>query len=626
MARTSSPFSGRALLLILAVLIGGGAYGFHEYQQGQSRAQARDDAQTLSRRFAGTLTGLLNRDREQLQRRAGETSVRARLAAGELETGPWEADTRLWLIPEQSPEEANLSFVLQDLLRQWRERGEPTVSSRGGDQPALLLARGAPGGALILERRLGSWLDEATRALPPGAALTLKQGDLTLLRHGQPRAGAPQAQGSAGPLAVTIPVPPATPFWSAWLIPGGAGIAVLLLVAALVPTLLSRRRPPDTAPAKPVARPKPKPAVPPAPAKPAQAARPEPDPEPAPEPTPSVPAALCHGDHLGGPTLDAESLAGLARSLGAAAGDAGQHGLFTAHGPDTDPALYAALLDGLTASGREVTDLGAVPRPVLNYATEVLESQTGLYLSGRRLSARLAGEPLTGEALATAAAHAGSPAASPGTVTSRDPMPRYLRALSDDIILARPMKVAVLTAGGPVAGLAAALLEELGCQAVPVEGQPDLADPATLAPLSEAVGTRGLDLGLAFDGQGDRLAAVDSAGVAQGADRLLMLFARDLLSRNPGSDVLFDVECSPGLGTLIRKDGGRPVMVPARAGALAARLRETGAPLAGGMSGHICFADRWFGFEDGLYAAARLLEILSLQAGDSAAAFAALTD
>ncbi|UWN49964.1 Phosphomannomutase/phosphoglucomutase [Alcanivorax sp. ALC70] len=114
--------------------------------------------------------------------------------------------------------------------------------------------------------------------------------------------------------------------------------------------------------------------------------------------------------------------------------------------------------------------------------------------------------------------------------------------------------------------------------------------------------------------------------MAQGADRLLMLFARDLLSRNPGSDVLFDVECSPGLGTLIRKDGGRPVMVPARAGALAARLRETGAPLAGGMSGHICFADRWFGFEDGLYAAARLLEILSLQAGDSAAAFAALTD
>ncbi|MFC6328198.1 phosphomannomutase/phosphoglucomutase, partial [Alloalcanivorax gelatiniphagus] len=114
--------------------------------------------------------------------------------------------------------------------------------------------------------------------------------------------------------------------------------------------------------------------------------------------------------------------------------------------------------------------------------------------------------------------------------------------------------------------------------------------------------------------------AADGATVP--AERVLMLLARDLLGRNPGSDVLFDVECSRALATPVRELGGRPVIAPAGATALKARLRESGAPLAGDGEGHICFADRWFGFDDGLYAAARLLEILSLQSGDGARAFA----
>ncbi|MBL7252042.1 hypothetical protein [Alloalcanivorax marinus] len=627
MARTRNPFGGRALLLILAVLIGGGAYGFHEYQHGRTLAQARSDAQALSRQFAGTLATLLNRDREQLQQRGADPSVRERLASGELAPGPWNDDARLWLIADQGTGEEELSFVFQDLLRQVRESGEPRMSSRGGEQPAVLLARNAPGGALILERRLTPWLDQSARDLPPRAMLTLEQGGLTLIRYGQADADAPRAQAAAGPLSVAVTVPPAPPFWSTWLIPGGAGIAALLLIAALVPALRRLRGTPATEPATPgVRRPAAKPAGPSPAAPAAPPSAPEPAPEPASPPPPTVPADLLHDDHLGGATLKTDTLARLARALGGAAGEAGQHTLFAARSPATGDDPYAALLDGLAASGRQVMDLGAVPRPVLYYATEVLESQTGLYLSGQRLEVRLQGERLTGEALAAAASHAGPAPEAPGTVEQRELTGRYLRALGDDIILARPMKVAVFASPGATDQVAAVLLEELGCRAVPVEGRWDPTDPATLAPLGDTVTGQNLDLGLAFDDGGGRLAAVASDGAVLGTDRLLMLFARDLLSRNPGSDVLFDVECSPGLGTLIRKQSGRPVMTPAGAAALQTRLRETGAPLAGDMSGHICFADRWFGFEDGLYAAARLLEILSLQAGDSAAAFAALTD
>ena len=628
MARTRNPLGGQALLLILAVLIGGGAYGFHEYQHGRVLTQARDDARTLSRQLAGTLTSLLNRDREQLQQYSLDPSVHQQLADGELTPGPWQGNARLWLIPDQAAGEEELSFVFQDLRRQVRESGEPQVSSRGGEQPALLLARGDSAGTLILEHRLTAWLDQATGALPSGAGLTLEQGGVTLIRHGQTGTEAPRAQASAGPISVAVSVPPTPPFWSAWLIPGGAGIAVLLLVVALFPALLRRRDTPPAQPEKTAARrPAPNtngpaaakaPTIEPAAAQPAR----EPD-KPA---LPPVPAELLHDDHLGGETLTGNSLARLARALGAAAGDSGQHTLFTARSPATEGDLYTALLDGLAASGRQIVDLGAAPRPVLDYATEVLESQTGLYLAGQRLEVRLQGEQLSGEALASAAGHAGSSAETAGTVEQLETTGRYLRALADDIVLARPMKVAVLTAPGADGGPAAELLQELGCQVVPVAGHWDPAAPDTLAPLSEAVTSQTLDLGLAFDDGHRRLAVVASDGTIPGADHLLMLFARDLLSRNPGSDVLFDVECSPGLGTLIRQQGGRPLTTAAGATALQARLRETGAPLAGDMSGHICFADRWFGFADGLYAAARLLEILSLEAGNSAATFAALTD
>ena len=179
------------------------------------------------------------------------------------------------------------------------------------------------------------------------------------------------------------------------------------------------------------------------------------------------------------------------------------------------------------------------------------------------------------------------------------------------------MSVAVQGTGA-TAGLAPRLLGELGCKVVAVEG-------TDVDALARTVGEQNLNLGLAFDAGGG-LSLVASDGRLIAADRLLMLLARDLLERNPGADVLFNMTDNQALADLIRKQGGRPVMDDGGPARLRARMKELAVPLAGEANGHIFFADRWYGFSDALYAAARLLEVLSLQAGNSAEAFAPYTD
>ncbi|MEP6222728.1 phosphomannomutase/phosphoglucomutase, partial [Marinobacter sp.] len=191
-----------------------------------------------------------------------------------------------------------------------------------------------------------------------------------------------------------------------------------------------------------------------------------------------------------------------------------------------------------------------------------------------------------------------------------------------DIAVAAPLKV-VLDAGNGIAGeLAPLLVEELGCEVIPlyceVDGNfpnhhPDPGKPENLVDLIECVKAEGADIGLAFDGDGDRLGVVTNTGKIIWPDRLLMLFARDVVSRNPGADVLYDVKCSRRLAGVISEAGGRPIMWKTGHSLMKAKMKESGALLAGEMSGHIFFGERWMGFDDGLYSAARLLEILGIE-------------
>ncbi|MDX1458227.1 MAG: phosphomannomutase/phosphoglucomutase, partial [Marinobacter sp.] len=213
-------------------------------------------------------------------------------------------------------------------------------------------------------------------------------------------------------------------------------------------------------------------------------------------------------------------------------------------------------------------------------------------------------------------------AAGQGALSQEDVRRAYLDRIVGDIAVAAPLKV-VLDAGNGIAGeLGPILVEELGCEVIPlyceVDGSfpnhhPDPGKPANLADLINRVQSEGADLGLAFDGDGDRLGVVTNSGKIIWPDRLLMLFARDVVSRNPGADVLYDVKCSRRLAGVISEAGGRPIMWKTGHSLMKAKMKETGALLAGEMSGHVFFKERWYGFDDGLYSAARLLEILGIE-------------
>ena len=206
-----------------------------------------------------------------------------------------------------------------------------------------------------------------------------------------------------------------------------------------------------------------------------------------------------------------------------------------------------------------------------------------------------------------------------GDLESFDVEDHYLDRICNDIAVAQSMKVVVDCGNGVAGAIAPRLITELGCEVVPlyceVDGNfpnhhPDPADPANLQDLITVVKAENADLGLAFDGDGDRLGVVTAKGDIIWPDKLLMLFARDIVGRNPGADVIFDVKCSRHLNAIISEYGGRPIMWKTGHSHMKAKLRETGALLAGEFSGHICFGERWYGFDDALYSAARLLEIV----------------
>ncbi len=345
-------------------------------------------------------------------------------------------------------------------------------------------------------------------------------------------------------------------------------------------------------------------------------------------------------------TLTTEAVHAIARAFAAEAAARDQYRVVIARdGRLSGPELSRALRDGLVAGGMEVLDIGAAPTPVLYFATVALETGTGIALTGSHnppdyngMKLMIAGDTLSGEAIQALYRRivSGDLATGAGSAHEVDDFATtYLRRIFDDVRLARPLRIAIDCGNGISGALAPSLYEGLGCEVHAlydaVDGRfpnhhPDPSDPANLETLIETVRSKDLDVGLAFDGDGDRLGVVDSEGHIIWADRQMILFARSLLADHPGAPIIYDVKCSSHLAAAIEVAGGEGEMWKTGHSFIKGRMRERDALLGGEMSGHIFFRDRWPGFDDGLYAGARLLELLAADERSSQEVFAELPD
>ncbi len=336
-------------------------------------------------------------------------------------------------------------------------------------------------------------------------------------------------------------------------------------------------------------------------------------------------------------TLDVSTAEALGRAFGAAALRTGERTVAVGRdGRLSGPMLSAALVRGLVAAGVDVVDVGMVTTPMLYFAASTV-CGSGIQVTGSHnprdyngFKMVLAGRAIHGEeiqALRRAMAQPAPDAAQPGRVTNLDISGPYRDRIVGDVRLARPVRIVVDCGNGVAGASAPALFRALGCEVTElfseVDGNfpnhhPDPSKPENLRDLIAALRKTGAELGLAFDGDGDRLGIVTPSGQNIFPDRQMMLFARDVLSRVPGGAIVFDVKCSQRLAPVIREAGGRPDMFRTGHSLIKARMRELDAPLGGEMSGHIFFKERWFGFDDGTYAGARLLEILSREANPGA--------
>ncbi|MFB3100766.1 MAG: phosphomannomutase/phosphoglucomutase, partial [Gammaproteobacteria bacterium] len=346
-------------------------------------------------------------------------------------------------------------------------------------------------------------------------------------------------------------------------------------------------------------------------------------------------------------TLTAPVVHEIGRAIGSEAYERGQQGVVVARdGRTSSPELGDALIEGLRASGRDVIDIGVVPTPVLYFATHHLDTNSGVMLTGSHnapeyngLKIVLDGETLSGEAIKKIRDRITNEDLSEGqgSLQVADISADYLRRITDDIpvALGGAFKMVVDCGNGVAGQLAPQLYRAMGHDVVElfcdIDGtfpnhQPDPSQPENMQPLIDRVKEEGADLGFAFDGDGDRLGIVDGEGNIIWPDRQMMLFAKDVLSRNQGASIIFDVKCSRYLKAIIEASGGKPLMWKTGHSLIKAKMKEVGAPLAGEMSGHIFFKERWYGFDDALYAGARALEILTNSKDSPTDTFAVLPD
>ncbi len=344
-------------------------------------------------------------------------------------------------------------------------------------------------------------------------------------------------------------------------------------------------------------------------------------------------------------TLTEDAVYWIGRALGAEAEARGEQHIYVARdGRLSGPKLIAALTRGLTKAGRDVTDLGMVPTPVLYYAAYELGSGSGIMITGSHnppeyngLKMVLGSNTLSGPDIQQLRKRieSGTLSEGSGSVDKADVVTQYIERITGDIKLAKPMKV-IIDCGNGVAGVVAPpLLRALGCEVselfCDVDGNfpnhhPDPSKPENLADLKQALAEQQADIGLAFDGDGDRLGVLTPTGNVIWADRQMMLYAQDVLSRNPGAEIIYDIKCTTNLHKIIEQAGGKATMWKTGHSFVKAKLKESGAQLAGEMSGHIFFKERWYGFDDATYTASRLLEILSKDGRTADDIFNALPD
>lgn len=329
-------------------------------------------------------------------------------------------------------------------------------------------------------------------------------------------------------------------------------------------------------------------------------------------------------------TLDTEVAEALGRAFGSAARAAGEKSVAVGRdGRLSGPALAEALIQGLVATGVEVIDVGAVTTPMLYFAAHTL-CTSGIQVTGSHnpkdyngFKMVLAGRAIYGDEIQglRKTMEAGTAQLAPGgSVRKVDVTEAYVKRIAGDIKLARPMKIVVDSGNGIAGASAPAIFRAIGCEVTElfseVDGNfpnhhPDPSKPENLKDLMAALAAGDAELGLAFDGDGDRLGIVTKDGQNIFPDRQMQLFAQDVLSRVPGGTIVFDVKCSQRLAPAIEAAGGKAMIYKTGHSLIKAKMKEIDSPLGGEMSGHIFFKERWFGFDDGTYAGCRLLEILS---------------
>ncbi len=310
----------------------------------------------------------------------------------------------------------------------------------------------------------------------------------------------------------------------------------------------------------------------------------------------------------------------------------------------SSPALSMALSKGLQSCGCDVIDIGMVPTPVLYFATHHFKTGTGIMVTGSHnppeyngLKMLMAGTTLYGDDIQNLhdIIKRNELCQGSGSYRAESVLDIYRERILSDVKLAKPMSIAVDCGNGVAGVIAAQLFRELGCEVTElfcdVDGNfpnhhPDPSKLENLQDVCKSIADHNLDLGLAFDGDGDRVGVIDNKQNVIWPDRQMILYSEDVLSRNPGAQIIYDIKSSYHLGRAIDKMGGESLMWKTGHSLIKAKMKETGALLAGEMSGHIFFKERWYGFDDGLYSAARMLEILSKKTGTAEEIFSALPD
>ena len=330
--------------------------------------------------------------------------------------------------------------------------------------------------------------------------------------------------------------------------------------------------------------------------------------------------------------LNDETVQSIGLAIGTTAIRAGQrHFVIGRDGRLSSERIYNALAKGLLASGCDVISLGLVATPMVYFACEWLETKAGVMVTGSHngpavngLKVVLNGQSLVEQQIKAlhALIMANDFEHGEGVLSEQDIGAAYVDRIAEDVVVASSIKVVLDCCNGAASDIAPRLFNALGCEVVPlfaeVDGSfpnhaPDPSASGSLDALINEVKLQQADLGLAFDGDADRMVAVTAAGKVVSADQMLMLFAKDVLTRNPGADVVYDIKCSRHLNQLIASHGGRPVMSKCGHSLIKQKMLETGALLGGEFTGHYCFKERWFGFDDGLYSGARLIEFLTME-------------